>query len=140
MSLREKIRDWLLGDELRDLEWAKENLEDASNELIKSKAAMQLAENNYMLARYQEQESKRLVNQLMDVGVNTEFHSDDHSWAVVCLRGKPEYVKFIPLKQKDARDIIEFLKHFEYSNISVDSPFYYRNIINDHVLENPFLK
>ena len=89
MSLREKIRDWLLGDELRDLEWAKENLEDASNELIKSKAAMQLAENNYMLARYQEQESKRLVNQLMDVGVNTGFHPDDHSWAVVsfCSNG-----------------------------------------------------
>ena len=68
----------------------------------------------------------------MDIGVDVGFHSDDHSWAVVCIKGHPEYVKFMPIHGEDAKDIIDFLKQFQGSNQVVDSPFYFKDMINHY--------
>lgn len=58
----------------------------------------------------------------------------------MCIKGHPEYVKFIPLSHRDAHEILEFLKHFKYSDRVIDSPFGFKNMINDHIIDNPFVK
>jgi len=50
---------------------------------------------------------------------------EDRSWAVVCINGKPEYVKFVDLSGKDARSIHDFLRRFEGTNMTIDSPIRY---------------
>ena len=66
------------------------------------------------------------VNTLHDtvenvVHIGTDVQRDDrHSWAVVCVEGKMNIVKFVDLNRKDARDIFEFLKHFEAGRHCVD--------------------
>ena len=49
-------------------------------------------------------------------------------------------MKFIPLSHKDARDVLDFLKHFKYSYRVVDSPFGFRDMIDHCIIENPFGK
>lgn len=49
-----------------------------------------------------------MYNQLTDVAVDVGFHDSEHSWAVVCIAGRPEYVKFIPLSRADARTVMNF--------------------------------
>lgn len=48
---------------------------------------------------------------------------ENSSWAVISIAGKPEYVKFINLQNKDMREIAVFLRKFERTNVTVDSPF-----------------
>lgn len=121
-----KLRNWLFKDELKQFEEAK--MEFA------------MAKEAYSDAQKLATDSHKLVNSLMDVGVDIELYPNDYSWAVVCIKGRPEYVKFIPLNHKDTRDIMIFLKHFEYSNRVVDSPFAFKNMIENRVIKNPFLQ
>lgn len=121
-----KLMTWLFKDELKQFEEAK--MEFA------------MAKEAYSDAQKLATDSHKLVNSLMDVGVDIELCPDDHSWAVVCIKGHPEYVKFIPLNHKDARDIMIFLKHFEYSNRVVDSPFAFRDMVDHCIMKNPFGK
>lgn len=46
----------------------------------------------------------------------------DRSWAVVCIEGKYNIVKFIDLYGEDHRRIIDFLRQYEGSRIVVDAP------------------
>ncbi len=45
-----------------------------------------------------------------------------HSWAVVCIEGKINIIKFIDLDRKNAREIFDFLKHFEAGRHCIDTP------------------
>lgn len=47
--------------------------------------------------------------------------------AVVCIAGRPEYVKFIPLSRADARTVMNFLRQFQYSQLIVDSPLRFKD-------------
>lgn len=80
------------------------------------------------------EECRRLLTQFVDIGVDVGFHSDDHSWAVICIAGKTEYVKFMPLAHKDARYVLDFLKQFQYSRQVIDSPFAFREMVKDRIL------
>lgn len=42
--------------------------------------------------------------------------------------------------KEDARDILDFLKHFKYSDRVVDSPFAFRSMVDHCIVENPFFK
>ena len=59
------------------------------------------------------------------VHIGTDFCRDDygHSWAVVCIEGKINIVKFIDLNRKDAKYIFDFLKQFEGGRHCVDTPY-----------------
>lgn len=129
MKLKDKIRDklrvWLFGAELKDLQ--------------KSTIQMQMARNQYSDAYRLVNDCHQLMNSMLDVGTDIHLHSD-HSWAVVCIKGHPEYVSFMPLSHRDAHEVLEVLKHFRYSDRVIDSPFAFKNMINDHIMENPFGK
>ena len=73
-------------------------------------------------------------NEITDVAVDVNMEKDEHSWAVVCIAGKPEYVKFIPLSKNDTRSVIDFLKRFQYSKHIVDNPIRFRSMLNDYFL------
>jgi hypothetical protein len=47
----------------------------------------------------------------------------EESWAVICIKGKPEYVRFVRLSNNDMREVHYFLKRFEGTNRIIDSPF-----------------
>ena len=81
------------------------------------------------------EECRRLLTQFVDIGVDVGFHSDDHSWAVICIAGKPEYVKFMPLEYKDAKCVLDFLKQFQYSRQVIDSPFAFKEMVRDRIFK-----
>lgn len=61
-----------------------------------------------------------LVNQFnISADIN---HYENHSWAVISIQGKPEYVRFVNLSNQDIRSIYMYLKQFEGTNRTVDSP------------------
>lgn len=70
---------------------------------------------------------KKMYNQITDVAVDVGFHDSERSWAVVCVEGRPEYVKFIPLSGADARTVRNFLRQFQYSQTIVDSPLRFKD-------------
>ena len=129
MKLREKLKNWLFKDELLALNDAISKYEQACDEHKKANVAAKIAKADLDAAQ-------KLIEQLMDVGVDVGFKSDEHSWAVICIQGHPEYVKFMPLAHQDVYHVMQFLKQFQYSNRVVDSPFGYKKLIKDYIFEN----
>ena len=124
-KIRDKLRAWLFETELKDLQ--------------KSTIQMQMARNQYSDAYRLANDCHQLMNSMMDVGTDIHLHSD-HSWAVVCIKGHPEYVSFMPLSHRDAHEVLELLKRFRYSNRVIDSPFAFRDMVDHCIMENPFGK
>jgi len=54
--------------------------------------------------------------------VRENYSNREHSWAVICIEGKINIVKFIELDRKDGREILNFLKHFEAGRHCIDTP------------------
>lgn len=124
-KIRDKLRAWLFETELKDLQ--------------KSTIQMHMARNQYSDAYRLVNDCHQLMNSMMDVGTDIHLHSD-HSWAVICIKGHPEYVSFIPLSHRDAHEVLEFLKRFRYSNRAIDSPFAFKDMVDHCIMENPFGK
>ena len=54
----------------------------------------------------------------VDMGLN-----QNHSWAVICVEGNMNLVKFIDLNGKNIREISSFLKQFEAGRHCIDAPY-----------------
>lgn len=128
MKLKDKIKQWLFKDELETLRYLQNRVDDAKCDYIKARIMLEQANDSYNDAIKLTEEIKELVTPLLDVGTDIGMY-DDHSWAVVCVKGKPEYVKFIPLDHKDTREVIDFLKRYRRSNHVVDSPLAFKDMI-----------
>lgn len=143
-KIRQKLRNWLFGEEFQKIEMAEKEYEIAKNlyndEKDRLKWHLDRAIDSYINSYKLADDCHKLVDSMLDVGTDVGFYSDDHSWAVVCIKGHPEYVKFIPLSHRDAQDVLDFLKRFRYSNRVVDSPFAFRDMVNHCIMENPFGK
>lgn len=126
-KLKEKIRKWLL-------EILQPDIDALKNEINESTTALRFAKNNCneaarqcQISTKQNEEMKKMYNQITDVAVDVGFHDSEYSWAVVCVKGRPEYVKFIPLSGADARTVMNFLRQFQYSKLIVDSPLRFKD-------------
>ena len=139
-KIRDKLRQWLFSEELSKFETAEQNYKEAEDLYNRSAGYLNAAKDEYTWSLKMVDDCHKLINSMMDVGTDVGFCSDDHSWAVVCIKGHPEYVKFIPLSHKDTRGVLDFLKHFKYSDRVVDSPFAFRDMIDHCIMENPFFK
>ena len=137
-KIRDKLKNWLLKDELNEIKNIKTQYKSIQNQFIYANAALGKAQDEYSHAYKLVDDCHKLINSITDVGTDVGFHSDDHSWAVVCIQGHPEYVKFLPLSRNDARDVIKFLRCFEYSNKIVDSPFAFKDMMKHYIVDNPF--
>lgn len=72
-------------------------------------------------ALHEVDEMKLLYQSITNVGVDIDYNR--HSWAVICIDGRPEYVKFVDLTGAEARDIKSFINRFNKKKVIVDSPF-----------------
>lgn len=137
IKIKDKLKKWLLSDELlriKELECTHKELENSVSKAIDllDKAydnyakAESVAENTVKLA----DDCRKLMNDICDVGVDVA-RDEYHSWAVVCIHGKMDFMKFVPLNHSDIREVVQFLKRFEYSKRVVDSPFAYHGMIED---------
>lgn len=128
MKLKDKIKEWLFKEEIQRISRMEQSLVNEENRM--KCAAIQL--NN---AEKEIEECRKLLTQFVDIGVDVGFHSEEHSWAVICIEGHPEYVKFLPLSNRDARDVLNFLKRFQYSKHIIDSPIAFRYMVEDRILK-----
>lgn len=126
-KLKEKIRKWLLEILQPDIDALKNEINESITELRFAKNNCNEAARQCQISIQQNKEMKKMYNQLTDVAVDVGFHDSEHSWAVVCIAGRPEYVKFIPLSRADARTVINFLRQFQYSQLIVDSPLRFKD-------------
>ena len=55
--------------------------------------------------------------------VSTDVHQSGHSWAVISVGGNLQYVKFVNLNGKDVKEIASFLKRYEASRHTIDTPY-----------------
>lgn len=135
MKLKDKLKKWLFADEIKRLEilevcykdqidWCKDRAEDVYR-------ASERVRLSYQQSQRELEECRKLLTQFCEVGVDVGFTDNEHSWAVICIAGKPEYVKFLPLTHKDAHGILNFLKQFQYSKQIIDSPIAFRRIVED---------
>lgn len=144
MKLKEKLKQWLFKDELEqfkeidklknDYIWLKsitENsiaiLNNSSNKLTEAKS---LHEGSKILL----DDTRKLLTEVCDIGVDVHTLHPEYNWAVVCMHGKIDYVKFIPLNNSDARDVMNFLKRFEYSNKYIDSFVPSKKMLEDYIV------
>jgi len=63
------------------------------------------------------------VENVVHIGTDVCKPDQGHSWAVVCIEGKMNIVKFVDLNRQDARGILEYLKHFEAGRHCIDTPY-----------------
>lgn len=62
------------------------------------------------------------IENVVHIGTDVRQYDGNHSWAVVCIEGKMNIVKFVDLNGKYARDILNFLKQFEAGRHCIDTP------------------
>lgn len=127
MKLKNKIKEWLFGSEIQRINSMEKSNEDAVHRL--RMASVQLGNSQKEL-----EECRKLLTQFCEIGTDVGFLDNEHSWAVICIAGKPEYVKFMPLNNRDAHDVLNFLKQFQYSKHVIDSPLAFRSMVKDRIL------
>lgn len=66
------------------------------------------------------------LRNVVSVGANVEssqhFNKEGRSWAIICIEGNYNIVKFIDMKGNNYKEILNFLKQFECSRRVVDAP------------------
>lgn len=135
MKLKEKLKNWLFADEIQRINYIEKNIGESVHRFRMASVQLGDAENQLHNAEKEVEECRRLITQLVDIGVDVGFHTEEHSWAVVCIAGKQEYVKFLPLETRDSRDVLRFLKQFGYSRQIIDSPIAFRGMLKNKFLE-----
>lgn len=109
-KLKYKIRKWLLEILQPDIDALKNEIDERNTTLKIAQSNCNEAARQCQISIQQNEEMKKMYNQITDVAVDVGFHDLEHSWAVVCIAGRPEYVKFIPLSGADARTVMNFFK------------------------------
>lgn len=94
-KIRDKLRHWLLEDDLFQVEAAKKSYNDAVRKCVYANIQLSDAAVTYKNSQKLVDDCHKMMNSMIDVGTDVGFCSDDHSWAVVCIKGRPEYVSFI---------------------------------------------
>lgn len=126
-KLKYKIRKWLLEILQPDIDALKNEIDERNTTLKIAQSNCNEAARQCQISIQQNEEMKKMYNQITDVAVDVGFHDLEHSWAVVCIAGRPEYVKFIPLSGADARTVMNFLRQFQYPQSIVDSPLRFKD-------------
>ncbi|MGJ0846495.1 hypothetical protein ACR77J_07395 [Tissierella praeacuta] len=67
----------------------------------------------------------KTIENVVHIGTDVIPNHRNHggSWAVVCIEGKMNIVKFVDLSRGDARYVLDFLKQFEAAKHCIDTPY-----------------
>jgi len=71
----------------------------------------------------------KTLENVIHIGTDVRINEREHSWAVICIEGKINIVKFVDIGKNDAKYILDFLKQFEAGRHCIDTP--YKNIFID---------
>ena len=63
------------------------------------------------------------IENVVHIGTDVDVHQREHSWAVICIEGKTNIVKFVSLNRDNMMDIMRFLKQFEAGRHCIDTPY-----------------
>lgn len=137
MKFKDKIKNWLFKDEIKriqmletsykdQIDWCKERADDIYR-------ASERARLSYEQSQRELEECRKFLNQVCDIGVDINPRRED-SWGVICVAGRPKYVKFLPLNHSDAQQVLNFLKQFQYSNSVVDSPLLFKRMLDNYFI------
>jgi len=66
------------------------------------------------------------IEKLVQLGV--DVHQKSGSWAVICIAGNVEYVRFVELSLAELRSVQKFLRQFPEAHKIVDKPQFIKNI------------
>jgi len=116
-----------------------DNLNDAFNKHLKDNRStlMKINSNMYTLNRTTKDELKKdishfqqsvnvlhnTVENVVSIGTDVDYYNGGRSWAVVCIEGKINIVKFVDLSRRNALSILDFLKNFEAGKHCIDTPY-----------------
>lgn len=65
----------------------------------------------------------KTVSSVVSIGADVTTPYDNRgSWAVICIEGNYNIVKFVDLRGQYGRDILQFLKQFETGRYVIDAP------------------
>ncbi|HHX61249.1 MAG TPA: hypothetical protein GX707_11150 [Epulopiscium sp.] len=66
----------------------------------------------------------RTVESVVRIGTDIDYSTvnQSNSWAVICIEGNINIVKFVDLSNRDAREVLNFLKQFEAGKHCIDAP------------------
>ncbi|UUV47029.1 hypothetical protein [Bacillus phage vB_BanS-Thrax5] len=113
--LKKKIRDWLGITEIENnMNKNFESLDRKHNNLLDS--LLGIEDMNQAL-----RERNEFILKNFKIAVDHTVY-DNLSWAVICIDGKPEYVRFISLSNREIREIHSYLRQFDRGSRIVDSP------------------
>jgi hypothetical protein len=131
---KQKIKNWLFADELKDIQELQTQYEHIMKIYNHSEALLTEARREHMKSRDIVVDCHKYMNSICDVGTDIGLYND-HSWAVICIHGKIDYVRFIDMRHEDVMSIAKFLKTFEYSNRITDSPLGYKRYLEDMIIK-----
>lgn len=63
------------------------------------------------------------IENVVHIGTDVYKSNQGHSWAVVCVEGKMNLVKFVDLNRQDGREVLDFLKRYEAGRHCIDTPY-----------------
>lgn len=74
------------------------------------------------LARLRDEVNRhKVILRSANVGVDVGYGREE-SWACVCIKGKPDIITFVDLRERDIREISDFLRYFKKENVVIDAP------------------
>jgi hypothetical protein len=113
-NIKNKIKEWLGITELN----VKLNAYKESNNLYAKYLKNEISNNSEAITSIH-----RTLENVIHIGTDVRPNQyDAHSWAVVCVEGKMNLVKFIDLRNQDGREILQFLKRYEAGRHCIDAP------------------
>lgn len=124
--IKDKMKKWLFGKEIEEFNQSLIEYEckisDVELECHKARSAAINALKELTEVKEEFINCKKLMNSICEVGVDVHRLPHEQSWAVICVHGKMDYVKFCRFSPGDLRQLRDFLRRFEYSNRVVDAP------------------
>lgn len=67
----------------------------------------------------------RTVENVVHIGTDvkeTNKYNNERSWAVICVEGKLNLVKFVSLDVRSIKELLQYLKQYEAGRHCIDSP------------------
>lgn len=118
--IRRKLRKWL------GIEFIESQIADIKADILTLDAEIKIDRHNNNMITKKHEEQMHVVQSYLQVAVdvhNPMHQCSNMSWAVICIKGKADYVRFVNLGHKEIRDISRFIRQFETNNTMVDFPY-----------------
>lgn len=129
-KIRDYIKDFLQIDELTSkLESykndANRSIKDIETELSSHKSTLNRHKKMQNEALVQIDALHNTVSSVVSMGSDIAPYGGGNSWAVVCIEGQYNVVKFFDLSHRDGREMLRVLKAFEGGRYVNDTPHDY---------------